>query len=136
MVYLIRYKQTDQGTRGILFTQDYFCHTLELPWRDNKRNISCIPTGIYYTTTRISPTFGRVYHLQDVPNRTYIYIHSGNLAGDTSKGYLSHVNGCILLGKNIGTLHNQQAILNSRTAIREFTTKLNWQDFQLTIGEI
>lgn len=132
-IYLIRYSQNDQGTRGIVVFDNFKYHSLELPWRDNQRNISCIPEGEYYVTNRVSPAFGKVYWLRNVPNRSYIYIHSGNVAGDEAKGYKSHVDGCILLGKYAGELWGQRAVLNSKRAIREFTTKLDWQDFKLDI---
>lgn len=28
------------------------CKTMELPWRDNKRGISCIPEGLYYVVKK------------------------------------------------------------------------------------
>ena len=66
--------------------------TLELPWRDNLKNVSCIPPGIYDAFKRISPKRGtEVIELIDVPNRGNIQIHPGNCYTD--------ILGCILPGR-------------------------------------
>lgn len=131
---LTRYITSDEGTFGVLRTPDgasWF--SLELPWKDNKRQVSCIPEGTYTAKIRNSPRFGKVYHLQNVKDRSYILIHSGNYAGDESKGYKSHVEGCILLGKRVGTLDGQRAVMLSKPAIREFMDSLNGSPFELEI---
>jgi len=64
--------------------------TLELPWLDNQRRISCIPEGVYQVMKHISPKFGKTFFLPDVPNRSEILIHKGNYTRDTL--------GCILPG--------------------------------------
>lgn len=133
IVYLFRYQQSDQGTEGILATDGFFCKTLELPWRENKRSISCIPSGIYKTVIRQSPKFGSVYHVTNVPDRSFILIHSGNFAGDVSKGFKSNVNGCILLGKDHGYLGEQRAVLSSRITIRKFQSFMKNKPFELHI---
>jgi len=101
---IFRLRRSDQGTEGILVSGNYDCRTLELPWRDNQKQISCIPPGEYDVEMRLSNKYGRIYWVRQVPNRTYILIHSGNYTGDVSKGYKSHVMGCILLGKESGFL--------------------------------
>ena len=36
------------GTFGVLFDEEIpFCLTVEREWKNNQRNISCIPTGFY-----------------------------------------------------------------------------------------
>lgn len=72
---------------------EYDCHTLELPWRDNKNSISCIPEGEYQVVKRTSPKFGRHFHILGVPGRSYILIHQGN--------YHSDIRGCVLVGKDL-----------------------------------
>ncbi|WP_052444349.1 DUF5675 family protein [Flammeovirga sp. OC4] len=74
------------------------CNTLELPWKENKNRISCIPEGKYNAVFRsIGNYANRSFHIQteegeEVPGRTSILIHSGNFFTDTR--------GCILVGKN------------------------------------
>lgn len=67
--------------------------TLELPWKENQRRVSCIPAGGYQIKRHISPKFGEVFKVMDVEGRDEILIHAGN--------YLSDIQGCILIGKNV-----------------------------------
>ena len=134
-VTLARLARSDQGTEGILLAGDFNCKTLELPWRENARQISCIPPGEYDVELRLSNKYGRVYWVRRVPDRTYILIHSGNWAGDTQKGFKSHVMGCILLGKHHGYLAGQRAVLNSRLTVRSFMREMDYQKFTLNVLE-
>jgi len=128
-------RRSDQGTEGILLYDSFNCPTLELPWRDNQRSISCIPPGEYNCVTRKSPKFGTTYHVTEVPERSYVLIHSGNWAGDVNKGFKSHVNGCILLGQKTGWLAGQRAVLNSRITIKRFMEYMGYEPFTLKILE-
>ena len=101
---LTRRNSGDQGTFGMLEIGDNSWFTLELPWRDNQRSVSCIPAGDYECRWVVSRKYGHVYWLEAVPGRTGILIHAGNLAGDMSLGWLSHSKGCILLGQRQGQL--------------------------------
>jgi len=138
---LYRYNKSDQGTFGFLVYDDKALHTLELPDKGNKPNISCIPEGTYKVTKRYSPHFKKeLYWLNNVPNRSFILIHSANFAGDTSKGWQSQLQGCIALGKKIGSFPNkfgkvQKAILNSNLAIREFYEDMD-DEFEITIKDL
>lgn len=134
-VWIWRIRRHSQGTEGVLFTDGFNSKVLELPWRDNKQNISCIPAGEYETIIRQSPRFGTIYWVLKVEGRSYILIHSGNWAGDIEMGYKTHVNGCILLGKVFGYLMGQRAVLNSRITIRAFMDHMNNQPFTLNIME-
>ena len=107
---LIRDTFTDKSTIGKLFiNSESFCDTLENPWLDNQRNISCIPEGQYKVRLRLArESASRDYlHLlvQDVPNRDWILFHRGNTAKDTS--------GCILVGNG----REQDIVENSRLAM-------------------
>jgi len=134
-VNLFRLQRSDQGTEGILVVDDFNCKTLELPWRNNQPQISCIPAGEYNVEIRLSNKYGRIYWVRKVPDRTYILIHSGNFAGDVSKGFKSHVMGCILLGKKRGFLGGQVAVLNSRITVRDFMETMDYEPFTLNIQE-
>ena len=107
---IIRDIFTDVSTIGRLFLNgELLCDTLELPYKDNQRSISCIPAGQYKVRMRYPRESGtRDYlHLliQDVPNRDYILFHIGNTAKDTR--------GCVLVG--IGT--EQDFVKNSQLAM-------------------
>ena len=134
-VHIFRTKRSSHGTEGILSTGSFTCFTLELPWKDNQPNISCIPHGTYPVKPRKSPRFGDVFHVTNVEGRSHILIHSGNFAGDTEKGLKTHVQGCILLGKYRGVLGTQKAVLSSKPTIRRFMEYMQSDDFTLTLFE-
>ena len=94
---IVRMIFTDKSTIGRLYlNKEYVCDTLENPYINNERNISCIPEGTYDVRLRLArESASRNYlHLlvQEVPDRSYILFHRGNTAKDTL--------GCILVGKN------------------------------------
>ena len=136
MPSLIRTSTSDHGTEGIFVAPGFACYTLEPPWRDNQRSVSCIPEGEYDVVVRYSQKYKHVYWVTEVEDRTYILIHSGNFGGDISKGFKTHTNGCILLGKSKGMLGNQRAILNSRVIVRKFNNLMNFEPFKLEIKGI
>ena len=112
---LIRDMFTANSTIGELFINgERFCDTLENPWLDNQRNISCIPEGNYKVRLRLpreSATRDYLHLLvQDVPNRDYILFHRGNFPKDTS--------GCILVGQ--GT---QQDVVNNSALAMDLLIK-------------
>ena len=107
---IIRNTFTEVSTIGKLYLNgEWLCDTLENPYLDNQRNISCIPTGEYSVrlrTARESATKDYVHLLvKDVANRDLILFHIGNTAKDTR--------GCVLVG--IGT--EQDLVKNSRLAM-------------------
>lgn len=136
-VALRRLWTCNEGTGGVLLLPDgLFCNTLELPWRDNRPRMSCVPCGEYLVQYDPSPRFGMAYELRNVPDRSTILIHSGNFGGDISLGYKTHVQGCILLGSRFGVIEGQRAILNSRPTLAKFLTAMNREDFTLVIEEV
>jgi len=94
------------GTHGVLLlAQRPLCLTLELPWRDNERSLSCIPVGVYDCVKYDGSRFRDVFYVRDVPGRSGILIHAGNSLDDTS--------GCILVGQ----IFTPTGLLNSRLAM-------------------
>jgi hypothetical protein len=87
-------------TRGKLTTSSGFeCDTLELPWRDNERNVSCIPEGVYAVVPRHSPKYGNHLHVTGVDGRSLILIHWGNYAASANpRTGTPDIRGCILVG--------------------------------------
>lgn len=115
---LERLHKTEKQTLGILTLfkggkEVFRCHTLELPWKDNKRQISCIPEGEYKVIPRESPKFKKHFHVLDVPGREYILIHPGN--------YYTQIRGCILPGDGLMDINNdeEQDVLNSRKTLNK-----------------
>lgn len=130
---LIRDPSTTQGTPGVFIAPGFWAYTLELPWQDNRPRVSCIPPGSYVARLRNSPKFGRVYEICDVPGRSDVLIHAGNFAGDRAAGLVSHVEGCVLLGKARGILGGQRAVLLSRPAVRELMSFASGRELSLEV---
>ena len=121
---LVRSVLLPEVTLGVLQLGKFIFSTLELPYRDNQRNISSIPEGSYDVFLNPKNT----YELKDVPERGGIQIHVGNIVSD--------IRGCILLGLRFGTLQNQFAVLNSAAAIQVFKNELRHEDFRLIIKSV
>ena len=130
---LKRISYSDQGIWGVFIAPNFDCCTIELPDRNNERGYSCIPRGLYRVVPRYSKKFGDIYHVKNVEGRTFIYIHSGNYAGDTKKGFKTHSLGCILPGLNYGTMENQRVVFNSRFALADLKEVLDYQLFSLEV---
>lgn len=129
---LYRTGESDEGTYGVIVFDGQYLHTGELPWKDNKPNVSCIPPGTHKVSVRVSPKYGKCYVVK-VGGRTYILFHQGNFFGDKSLGYRSNTNGCILLGFKRGRLYNQKAVLASRLARTRFETVTGWELTELEV---
>lgn len=136
-VLLLREEGDDEGTLGLLVLPDGgpALRTIELPDRGNRTQVSRVPAGRYYCSMVNSPRFGRVYGVANVPGRSHILIHGGNLAGDTLKGFTSHSHGCILVGTKFGRINGQKAVLISQPALRQFHTRMGGAPFWLTVED-
>lgn len=138
-----RMKYSDAGTFGYMRVQkdghEKSYVTAELPWRGNKRGISCIPSGEYDAACFHSPNHNRlVYLLKDVPKRDMIEIHVGNWAGDVDKGYVSDVKGCILIGLALGKPETrkgvaQDGVVHSAAAMRDLLFYTAGADMKIVI---
>ena len=120
---LIRDDQNDIRTLGAMFDgEERIAETLELPWRDNQRGISCIPEGVYECKLAFSPSRKYdVYWLQNVPGRQDVQIHIGNFPKD--------IRGCILLGRERG----KDLVAHSKVAFDRFMARMGGKDFPLSI---
>jgi len=127
-VYLFRDDQNSECVRSFLITPTREFQILERPWLNNQRNISCIPPGTYrvkYLRRSASGRYRNCYHVLNVPGRTGILIHQGNIA--------DHSHGCLLIGKRRGWLNRKRAVLASRSALKDFVRTMGKKDFLLTI---
>lgn len=139
---LPRGPSTDQGTFGKLILPpsivDKSFYTVELPWRDNKPKISCIPPGLYVCRWHISPKFGPSYIITNVPGRSDCLLHNGNWAGDEALEWFTNSDGCILVGHGRAVLETptkkmQEAITGSKDARAEFERIMAERDFELDV---
>ena len=98
-ISLVRLESTDHATLGaIVGAGEILCLSLELPWRDNQTNVSCIPCGQYKLRRRVNwfnaERYGHTYEVDAVFGRTGILIHPANAP--------SELLGCIAPGSTIG----------------------------------
>lgn len=126
MIFLDRFKFVDDGTFGMLTDEggNQLCFTCELPWDDNKPDMSCIPNGTYECETYSSVKFPDVWKLMNVPGRDNILIHNGNNEDDT--------HGCIIVGDRMGHLNGKDAVLNSISTLVKLKSILPYS-FELTV---
>jgi len=92
-----RIHQPDCTVGMLTLDEHHFrCFTLELPYRDNAKNVSCIPPGLYPCTKVVSPKFGNCIAVNNVCGRSLIRIHKGN--------YTRQIEGCILPGQSLADI--------------------------------
>lgn len=131
-VEILRIKDLlNDGTRGALRIEGRFqCYTLELPWKDNQKDISCIPLGNYVCSkvknvyTRHGSLIPVTFEIKDVPNRSGVLFHAGN--------FLTETLGCVLLGE--AAAHGP-SVLSSGLAFAKFLETLDTEIFNLCILE-
>ena len=102
---VVRTQFGTDATNGLLFIDGLFeCYTLEDQYQAVKvMHETCIPEGTYDIEFRKTGGFHAKYseryknahygmlHVQDVPNFTYILIHTGNTD--------EHTSGCLIVGE-------------------------------------
>ena len=109
---LLRVGGDSTCTQGILRTGGLaFAVTLELPWKDNEPEYSCIPLGTYTCRRVQSPRFGETFEITGVAGRSHVLFHKGNTTVDTK--------GCVLVGESYTDL----AIGDSRGGYGELMAK-------------
>lgn len=109
-------------------------YTIELPWRDNKPGVSCIPQGIYNGIPHHTTKYPNVWELLYVPNRTGILIHSGNFASNVKLQNGAHApetEGCIMVG--LGIEENVPMITKSKLAMEYLRQVLGIDNFSIEV---
>lgn len=131
---LIRVSDNGIATYGVLLQGNTpFAVTLERPWRGNQRGISCIlpapgDAPREYVCQRMkSPRFGETFQVMNVPGRSEILFHKGNIDDDT--------HGCILVGEQFNPVLGKPGITASKDGFGELMNLLRiTNSFVLTIG--
>jgi hypothetical protein len=128
---LKRTESNDKQTLGDLTIsykgKTFNCKVLEPAWKNNQKNISCIPKGLYKVKPHYSEKFGKVYWVQDVENRSYIYFHVGNYYKDTL--------GCLLVGDSYSDINKDGYldVINSRKTLDKMLKFLENKEMLLSI---
>ncbi|WP_348800421.1 DUF5675 family protein [Flavobacterium adhaerens] len=100
MVLVLNRTYFPEGTQGTLERNGTLvCYTIELPWLENQKRISCVPEGEYVLQKRFSPKFQWHLHLINVPGRDLILIHPANDAKTELLGCIAPVTNLIGIGK-------------------------------------
>lgn len=129
MITVERFAYTPYGTFGKLKLADFECYTVERPWENNEKNVSCIPVGTYPLDPNSHYNRGNYAccEILDVPDRTQIKIHIGNVG-------TQDVQGCIAVGSKLGWVHWKWAIENSRNTYYQLMARVI--DLQPAVIEI
>ncbi len=128
---LKRIAEHDMGTFGVMIDENDlpFACTLERPWAFNQPNVSCIPAGAYECHRSVHPQHGECFELMNVPGRSAILIHVGNVIADSE--------GCILIGLAFGPVKDSYGIISSTYSYQVFMQKLSGVDnFTLRIIDL
>lgn len=106
------------GTNGSLYLMGQeLCKTIELPWKQNQKQISCIPEGIYPIRFRKSKKFSRHIELLQVPDRSLILIHPANNALKELRGCIAPVMELTAPGRGLRSKTALKLLLNALDAL-------------------
>lgn len=101
------------GTNGTLTLNGHFvCFTIELPWRENTKKISCITEGMYELQPRFSDKHKAHLQVLDVYNRNQILIHAANDALVELQGCIAPVMQLTGIGTGIQSQRALQKLLS------------------------
>jgi len=126
---IIRFCYAPTGTFGYAQSENGVLYTVERPWLSNAHGISCIPEGTFTCAPRFFHKDGyNAVEVKGVPNRQDILIHIANVPKD--------VEGCIGVGRKLGILMGDWAVLDSKLAFEAFMAEFGSEPFQLTISQI
>lgn len=131
VVTLLRDYRTGCALGTAILPSGKVIKTIERPWLNNKSNISCYPEGVYiakWLERSGSGKYKRVWHVQNVPKRSGILWHKGNL--------VRHSLGCTLPGLKHGKLGGFPAVLSSGAALNAMRRELEGQDFILVVASM
>ena len=120
-----------QGTHGVLLVNgEEICHTIELPWLQNKRQVSCIPEGSYKLRKRYNAKFKWHLVLETVKGRDGILIHPANDAKKELLGCIAPVQYHTGIGKGVYSRRSLDLLLMKLDGV--LTTK-EWVPFVIEL---
>lgn len=111
----------DKAVHGRLYVGDeLLACTIELPWKQNAKRISCIPEGVYTLRRRYSEKFKWHLVLLEVPERSGILIHPANDALKELQGCIAPVTAITEVGKGSNSRNAMQKVM---TAFNQLNTE-------------
>lgn len=121
-----RFAYTPLGVFGRCYIEGQELFTVERPWLNNERSISCIPEGRYTCSPRFYNKGGyEAIEITQVPGRTNVLLHKGNTMHDLA--------GCIAITAKLGCVEGIWGGINSREAFQILMDHYGTQDFVLDI---
>lgn len=131
MDFLVKRTYHPSGTNGSLwYDGSLVCHTIELPWKGNEVNVSCIPEGRYLLEKRITHERGFHLILKSVPGRSWILIHPANDARTELEGCIAPVMELTGIGNGIRSREALERLLEAFEEIQK-----NQNHIYITIKE-
>lgn len=126
---LKRIAENKDTTFGVLLEGDEpICNTVELPWRGNVHDASCIPLGEYICKFPHPHSGYDTWEITGVPDRAGILIHKGNTS--------AQIRGCVLVGQSFDFVIDRRGVANSAEA---FAKLLRWlhddKEFKLVVAK-
>lgn len=113
MVLILTRTYFPEGTNGkLLYKGKLICYTIELPWKDNQLQVSCIPEGEYFLQKRYSSRFGQHLEVLDVCNRSLILFHPANNALRELRGCIAPVSQLLGVGSGLASKKALQKLQN------------------------
>ena len=109
------------ATIGYMDLPDKRLQSLELPWKDNKQDESCVMEGTYLAK-RDKEGRHQFYSIQNVINRTNVEWHIAN--------YLKDLLGCT--GFGLTRMSDGISIGSSRLAMQDILDYISDEDFLVT----
>ena len=128
VVRLLRVSSGPLGTFGVMHGPWGSRLSVELPWRDNAQDVSCVPLGSYRVAWTWSKHFQRhTYQLLDVPGRGGIRLHTAN--------WPRNLLGCIGPGRKLAKFGDPPTwgVTHSGSTLREIESGLGHLPFTLSI---
>lgn len=122
---LRRFAYLKQAVVGRLTVGPFSCWTLERPWENNVRMISCIPDGTYVCEPFSGKKFKDVIEVTGVPNRSYILFHAAN--------YPEELEGCIAPGLHHAINEDHARVWESLPALEQLKSAAG-QSFSLSVS--
>lgn len=106
-VIIQRFKEDENQTTGVMTVVDsngwpvFVCPCIERGDRQNQKNVSNVPPGLYQLVLEWSPRFKtNLFELKGVPNRSECKIHASN--------FWNQLNGCIAPGAYLKDLNGDK----------------------------
>jgi hypothetical protein len=107
------------------------CWSLEAPWRDNQRHISCVPPGLYELVRHSGQKYKQTWALQNHEigvgvdpqedlTRYWCVLHGANWAHE--------LGGCIAPGLSMVLEGGAPSVRSSRAALAHILGLLDWDD--------